>query len=110
MWKVLKGVGAPHSPRLSHTCVPLQLGPEVAVAGTAGSDFVNASLEPVQSRSWFWQLPTASHQQPRAHPFFCRRLTNGSVIVLYVHMQCRCISSPHAGSSAGRLVFTYFLA
>lgn len=59
--KVLKRVGAPHSPRLSHTCVPLQLGPEVAVAGTAGSDFVNASLEPVQSRSWFWQPPTASH-------------------------------------------------
>ena len=67
MWRVLKRVGAPHSPRLSHTCVPLQLGPEVAVAGTAGSDFVNASLEPVQSRSWFWQPPTASHKRPRAN-------------------------------------------
>ena len=46
---------APHSPRLSQTCVPLQLGPDVALAGTAGRLFVKSSLEPVQSRSWFWQ-------------------------------------------------------
>jgi len=47
------GGHAPHSPRLSQTWVPLQLGPDVAVAGTAGGSGVNASPEPVQSRSWF---------------------------------------------------------
>ena len=35
---------APHSPRLSQTCVPLQLGPDVALAGTAGRPRVLAFI------------------------------------------------------------------